>query len=365
MKNIGIVSYNIRCNYTNYGSALQSWALKESIKKLGYEVKLVDYCPKVHLDSDPLNPLKNSYDKDLKEHLDQIKEEIKENYYKFEDFYNNKFDRTKKMYTSTNFDKIAEDEDLHNFVCGGDTIFCTDEFGVDEIYYGNCNVMKNGYTFAYGASFGDSNFTDEIISKIDEYLPNFKAIGIRERGMLDHIKSVVDVPVSKVIDPTLLLHIEDYDSICNPPVTNEKYILLYSRRYNANMIKFADDLAKKTGLKIIDISLRKNPDHEMFYNAGVEEFLSLVKNAEYVVTNSFHGIIFSVQFRKNFFGFSRQQCDTKINELMELFGLEYRLLVDGSENVSREIDYISVHNRIDEFRNKSLEFLKMELDGCK
>ena len=64
MKRIGTVSYNIYCNFTNYGSALQTWALNQAINKLGYHAKLIDYCPDILSDKDPLNPFSNMWDKD-------------------------------------------------------------------------------------------------------------------------------------------------------------------------------------------------------------------------------------------------------------------------------------------------------------
>lgn len=98
----------------------------------------------------------------------------------------------------------------------------------------------------------------------------------------------------------------------------------------------------------------------MFYEAGVEEFLSLVKHAEYIITNSFHGMIMSVQYHRPFVVFSREQCDTKITELLELFGLSDRMLINGMEQFE-PIDYDSVHKRIAEARTKAQDFLRMEL----
>ena len=365
MKNIGVVSYNIHCNFTNYGSALQSWALKEAINKLGYNAKLIDYCPEILKDKDPLNPFKNMWDKDEEsiKMCELSMPAIKENYYKFDNFYTNEFARTKKVYTKDNFNDVVKDENIDGFVCGSDTIFCVDEFGIDDGYYANYDCMKNGYTVSYAASFGDSHFDNNTYALLNERLHNFKAIGIREIGMIDYIKNIVDVPVSKVIDPTLLLKAEDYQKITNKDQKRDKYLLLYARRYNPKMSEYAEKLAQENGWKVIEISLRAtNKDiHEMRYDAGVEEFLELVKNAEYIVTNSYHGMIFSVQFRRPFVVFSREQCDTKIAELLETMGLSDRLLINGDEKFN-SINYDLVHSRIDSFRKESLEFLKMELD---
>ena len=373
MKTFGIVSYNIYCNFTNYGSALQSWALSQAINKLGkdrWKAKLIDYCPDVLADKDPLNPFKNMWDKDEESQrlCELTMPAIRENYKKFDDFYHNQFEKTVKKYTSENFDNVVTDENIDGFVCGSDTIFCIDEFqGFDDGYYANYNSMKNGYTVAYAASFGDSHFDENSYAILNERLQNFKAIGLRENDMLPYVKEQVTVPVQRVIDPTLLLYPEDYEKITAPRLEEEKYLLLYARRYNPVMEAYADKIAKENGWKVIEISLRAdNADkHRMFYEAGVEEFLSLVKHAEHVVTNSFHGLIFSVQFKRKFSVFSREQADTKIFELLSLFGLNGQLKITGCENEVEEIDYERVHSRIEEARRNSLQFLQMELEGCK
>ena len=131
------------------------------------------------------------------------------------------------------------------------------------------------------------------------------------------------------------------------------------------MEAFAEQMAKEKGLRIVEISLRAtNVDkgHLMMYQAGVEEFLSLIKNAEVVVTNSFHGIIMSVLFHKLFYGFSREQCDNKTAELSDLLGLSHRMLVTGNEIIANEINFEDVHRIIKSARETSLSFLKKALD---
>ena len=374
MKRFGTVSYNIHCNFTNYGSALQTWALSQAINKLGkgdkWEAVLVDYCPDVLRDLDPLNPFKNMWDQDpvsLK-NCQQSMPAIQINYRKFNTFYDTRFQKSKKTYTSENFEEIIADEKLDGFVCGSDTIFCIDEFkGFVDGYYANYPCMKNGYSVAYAASFGDSHFTEADYATLNERLRNFKALGLRETTLIDYIRGRTDVPVQRVLDPTLLLKSEDYDIITAPKLENEPYLLLYARRYNPKMEAYAEKIAAEKGLKIIEISLRacNAEKHRMFYEAGVEDFLSLAKHASFIVTNSFHGLIFSVQFKRPFVVFSREQGDTKISELVQLLGLDDRLLVNGEESFVEPIDYEAVHRRIDEERLRSLAFLNDELENCR
>lgn len=366
MIKLGIVSYNIYCNFTNYGSALQSWALSRIINKVGegeYSAVLVDYCPDVLLDKNPLDPFKNMWDKDeeSRRNCELTMPSIRENYYKFDTFYNTRFDKTKEKYVSKNFNDIKSIDKIEKFICGSDTIFCIDEFdGFDDGYFANFAVMKNN-SISYAASFGDAHFDEKTYKILNERLTNFKALGIRENKMIDYIKHNTKIPVSRTIDPTLLLTKEDYDSIASDRIVDEKYLLLYTRRYNKEMEDYAEYIAKKYGLKVVEISLRavnREKGHIMKYDAGVEEFLSLVKYADYVVTNSFHGLIFAVQYEREFSVFSRQSGDSKINEVLDLFGLNNRLLIGFEQTDFAQIDYQLVQNRIDKARKNSISFLK-------
>ena len=328
---------------------------------------LIDYCPDVLADKDPLNPMKHMWDADEESRrmCELSLPAICENFKKFDRFYSEKFNRTRAKYTSSNFDEVI-DEGVDAFICGSDTIFCIDEFdGFDDGYYANYPCMKNGYTISYAASFGDSHFTEDDYATLNDRLKNFKALGIRESDMLGYIREHFSGEVQQTLDPTLLLTDKDYDELIKsvkPVAKKNSYLLLYSRRYNPAMEEYAEKISKKLGVKIIEISLRavNAEKHQMFYEAGVEEFLSLVKNAAFVVTNSYHGIIFSIQYRKPFAAFSREQGDTKIKELLSLCEISDCLLIDGKENLPA-VDYDAVHNKIAVERKKSLNFLEKSL----
>ena len=367
MKSIGIVSYNIHCNFTNYGSALQSWALNQMVGRLGSTPVFMDYCPDVLRDANPLDPFANMWDKDAESRrmCELTMPAICENYQKFDRFYTERFNRSKGVYTSANFGECMGREGLDGFICGSDTIFCIDEFkGFDDGYYANYPCMK-GRSVAYAASFGDSHFTEADYRTLNDRLANFKAIALRENEMLGYVKEHAKVPVARVIDPTLLLTAADYDTIAAGKEPHEPYLLLYARRYNPKMEAFAVKYAHEHGLKVVEISLRATNaefGHEMRYDAGVEEFLALVRDSEFVVTNSFHGLIFAVQYSRQGIVFSREQGDSKINEVLELLGMRNRLLVSGEETLPAATDYQAVHRRIEAARRSSLEFLRSELE---
>lgn len=367
MRKFATVTYNYHCNYTNYGSALQTWALLRVLNSLApgeVEAINLDYCPASHLDKDPLNPMKNTWDTDPESlrQLELTMPAIRENYVKFDRFYHEECNLSKGSYTSSNFDDSLAAEGLDGYVCGSDTIFCIREFdGFDDGYFANFPAMRNR-SISYAASFGDVDWTEDEIKTLKERLANFKALGVREGSAdFEWIQANVDVPVTRVLDPTLLLTGADYAPIVGKPQMDEPYVLLYSRRYNPAMEAYADRVAKRLGCKVVDISLRAanaERGHVMRYDAGVEEFLALTKEARYVVTNSFHGLIFAAQMHTPFSVFSREQADTKISQLLAWLGLSNRAMVSGDEDVPLEMNFNDMESRLAGLRESSLDYLR-------
>lgn len=372
MKKFAHITYCLYCNFTNYGSALHTYALQRIMNTIApdqVESIVLDYCPDVLKDMDILNPIKNLWDADEESRrmVELTMPAIRINNDKFNQFYSNNFNISAKKYTSENFDSSIEDEGLYGYVCGSDTIWCIREFkGFDDGFFGNYSAMKNAHTVSYAASFGDVEFTEEELNLLKEKMQNFKAISVRESVNLDFIRTSVpdSVPVQRVLDPTLLLTGKDYDKITAERIIDKPYILLYARRYNKAMEEYADRLAERLGYKVVEISLRAtNADrHIMKYDAGVEEFLSLVERAEVMITNSFHGAIFAIQKHTPFRVFSREQADTKIDELLNWLGLEKCKMITGLENDDYEIDYEKVEALLAERRKESIGYLKTALE---
>lgn len=365
MKTVGIVSYNIYGNFTNYGSALQTFALQTAINRLdGWSSIVIDYCPEILKDKDPLNPIQNMWDTDptSRQMCEMSLPAIRVNYQKFLSFYEQYYQKTSQKYTFENFSSIKTDLQIDGYVCGSDTIFCTEEFGFDDGFFANYDCMKE-HSISYAASFGDDCFEGEKLRQLFVKLENFKTILLRESTLISKIRAHVKVPVEEVLDPTLLLEEERYLQIAEKRLESDQYLLLYVRRYNRQMEAFAEKLARENGWKIIEISLRATnaQKHRMFYEAGVEEFLSLVKHAEHVVTNSFHGAIFSIIFQKEFHIFSREQCNIKINELLLKLGIKGRQMVSGQEEIV-PIDYELVQRKLQIERRQSLQKLKAALE---
>ncbi len=327
MDKFGIISYNKYGNFTNYGSVLQTWALSRVVNRLGkgrYSSVVIDYCPKSHMRCNILNPIPLMWDQDEQSQKECILSlpAIQANNDKINMFFAKQLTWTKLRFDYTNFDKEIGKENLCGFICGSDTIFCTDETkGFDDGFFGQYETMRKGFTIAYAASFGDSHFDEASLDILQERMKNFKAVGIREHVLLPYLETHCNIPIKQTLDPTLLLEAKEYDEITATRQLKEPYILLYARRYNEEMFSYAEQLAKEMKCQLVDISLRASnasKGHIMRYDAGVDEFLSLIKHSEYVVTNSYHGLIFSIQFKRPFRVFKREQADTKIAEVLRL-----------------------------------------------
>ena len=365
-KKVGIVSYNIHYRYSNYGSILQSYALQESIKAYTeYDPVVIDYCPPGFEKCCPLNPLE--FTGDIERKYEERRIDIKgiaENEKKIKEFVNIRYNLSKGKYFSSNFNESWIKEDLNAYVCGSDAIWSTEFFGgFDSAFYGEYSCMKNR-SFAYAASFGETSFDDKSRKKMLSYMNNFNMIGIRETIEINHIKKYTNKYIKRVVDPTLLLRVNDYLRIMSRQLIKEPYLLIYTRYNDENMNNFAKKIARDRRIKVISISLLvdKETDFTYLYKAGIEEFLSLIYYAEVIVTNSLHGTIFSVLMEKEFFSFPRIHGDRKIDEFLKMVNLKYRKMtgVTGIENYSL-INYKEVRAILNEYRNTSIEYLKQAL----
>lgn len=363
-KQIGIVSYNIHYKYSNYGSVLQSYALQEALKLYTECTPLViDYCPDNFLECDPLNPLNITEDIEqayAQQHIDL--KAIAENEEKIRHFIAARYHLSNGKYTSDTFNDSLQQENLNGYLCGSDAIWSIEYFKhFDKAFYGDHPCMQ-GRTVSYAASFGETVFDEKLREQMLLRMRNFKAIGLRESTEFDVITKNTDVHVEQVLDPTLLLPAEKYQAIMSERIIAEPYLLLYSRRQDTKMYDMAKKIAKEKGLTIVNISLHTDADFGCIYkySAGVEEFLSLIHYAEIVITNSLHGSIFSVILRKQFFVFPRIHGDKKIDKFLTLLNLEDRKVVDAEQEIpwQQQIDYKSVMSLLENYREKSIHYLK-------
>ena len=160
------------------------------------------------------------------------------------------------------------------------------------------NVLK----IAYAPSIADP-IPEGAKETVMDYISIFDALSVREISDVEPMQLLADKPVKHVVDPVFLLSPTQWEDIATPPKTKEKYILCYFLSYGNLSDRVVNKLRELTGYKVINLNVNqydKFKSDEIVWDAGAQDFISLIKNAEFVCTNSFHCTAFSIIFRKNF-----------------------------------------------------------------
>ena len=369
-KKVGIITQH---RVVNYGSVLQTYALQEKIKELGYVCEVIDYYPERFTPLGMLKRIKNKGDKFKKSFLIRTAARViiipsyVIRFHMFFKFLNNRIDMTSKTYKT---EKELEEE---NF---GYDIYCT---GSDQVWnYGWNEKIEYPYYLAfapdsarkisYAASFGKSKLEHEEIGETRKLLKRYDKISLRE---LSGVKIVDELGIEgsvNVLDPTLLLTGEDWRKISSGKYTDDKYILIYNLNRNPRIDSYAKELSAKTGLEVRYLSYQLHEFYKngkMFCNPQVEDFLALIDGAQYVVTDSFHATAFSLNFNKEFVIVYPGKYSTRLQSILEILNLTNRVAKDEKDMsiVESRIDYSRVNALLDAERIRSLAWLRAALSG--
>lgn len=238
--------------------------------------------------------------------------------------------------------------------------------GSDEIW----NVKNSSFYHApeyFGFNINNKNIisyapsanitTSDDLRKFDNNLnfEKFSCISVRDKKTLNLVKSMSSKKVTLVVDPTML--IEDYSKYENDIEIKDKYILVYGYTFNKNEIESIKELSKKTGYKLYSIGMPQMWCDKQI-TATPFEFLSYIKSAEMIVTETFHGTIFSILYNKNFAAFVNHK--TKLEDLLDRFSLNARDVSETKNLIStleEKIDYVNVNKILKNERKKSAKWL--------
>lgn len=357
---IGILTFQ---QAINYGAVLQLYALQKIIQKLGADPEVINYIsPK----------LKNDYkiirrNDGLRNLLASIfcAKAFCERKRRFKVFEKKYLNLTNELYSKRDLSRICNKYDY--LITGSDQVWNYTITNTDFTYMLDF-VEDSNKKISYAASFGVAQIPDKLKIWYKNLLQDFKAISVREKQGKAIIKSLCNKEVSVVLDPTFLLTKEDWKKLNTCDTKNKKYILVYCLRRSDLLNEFAEKLKIKTGFKIIVLNPRtkKIYSQSSAYSAGPEEFIGLFMNAEYVLTNSFHGTAFSINFNKNFLVDldinSTVSTNSRLLNILSLLGLEDRIIDNiDIEKMYQDIDYSKVNTILDEERRKSINYLKMSL----
>lgn len=356
----------------NYGSVLQAYATQKIIEKNGLECEIINYFPKRMTISAMLRRIKNK-NKKLKKSLllrTVARIIIFPSYIK-------RFLRFNSFYKNLNMTDIEyhSNDELKKNPPNAD-IYCT---GSDQVWNSEWNeeidcamfldfVPNSKKKIAISASFGKIKLDDNEVEKTRIMLEKYSRISLREKSGVDILKNIGMMNSESILDPTLLLTKEEWNIIASKKFKNEKYILVYNLNRNSKIDKYASNLSKKTGIKIKYLSYQMHEFYKkgkMYCSPTVEDFLSLIKNAEYVITDSFHGTAFSLNFEKEFVIVYPQKYSTRIQSILELLNLKNRVAKDAYDMdlCEKKIDYEKVRKKLSKERRKSLLWIKESLNN--
>lgn len=360
---IGTLSLNINTHDFNYGAILHSWAFQEYIEKeLNVDVEIIDYITPYLENRDRKNPLKYALkQKKIKSIIKQLVKysTYKKRYNKFQKFIEEEMKISEKHYTqsSLNIEKLKYDI----LICESDVIWSAGFFQgkFDKTFFLALDSMKEKKKIAYAPSMADGNLNNEQEKELTELLKGFNYISCRESYEKDILSNYTDKQITHVMDPVLLLDSEDYDKITGKRIIKNNYLLLYLPvDNNKKLRKFAKEYAKKHNLKILEITTKMMHSYgvKTLTSAGVQEFLSAIKYADVIFTNSFHAICFSIIFNKEFYAFSRKS-NGKVRDICKTMNLKDRFLENDQFKELKKIDYNIVNEKWKEYKEKSQRWI--------
>lgn len=241
-----------------------------------------------------------------------------------------KIPHSENVYSSTNVCNCIEDYDI--FITGSDQVWNMDWFF--EPYFLTF-VPEGKRKVSYAASIGKNELTESQREFFKKVLEDFFAISVRERDTVELLTPLAGMDVKYTLDPTLLLDSKDWDEISSPRLVNKPYVFCYFLGRDKRLRKIAKQYALKNNLKLVTIPhLQQHFEcndmffgDEQFIGASPEDFISLIKYSDCVLTDSFHASVFSCIYKVPFFTFQRkgnEKMGNRIKSLTELFGCPER-----------------------------------------
>lgn len=381
MKDVAILTKYYK-NY-NYGGMLQGYALHKVIEDMGLSCDVISYNVNDNINPIYTGVLQQCMQYTLSEILSKgfeklvgkfdfgIKDILLKRNRLFEEFMTRTNANT-EIYNDSNLKAL--NEEYRFFVSGSDQVWNPN--AVRRLYLQQF-VSEEKTKVSYAASIGRSNFSTLEADVLIPAIKHFDYLGVREKTAKELLEKYGVKNVEITLDPTMLLSADDWEEVAAPRQINSHYALFYF---------FSDSLKIRNGLKSFCDEMNLIPVFIPYAkqefnvgdgkgvgvrlkNVGPAEFLSAVKYADYVFTDSFHGTVFSIICEKQFFVFERNKSghvsmNSRLYDLLDLFGLSERLIqFNGIKEIKqfRKIDYVKVEGRLKELKDSSMAFLYKSL----
>ncbi len=354
MKKVGIITMH---RVVNYGSFLQAYALKKTIESFGYNVEFIDFHYEKSLVSIKKIPLV------IKIYMNRnVINYIKRKRFKKE--LNGLYQKSLAKYL--NVTKVPNyNKNINCLIIGSDEVFnCMQGYPVGyskELFGKNFDEIK---VITYAASFGHTRYFDlkkhNIDFEVGNLLKKMKSISVRDRNSYQIVSRLTHTLPAQHLDPVLIGNFDN--ELINITVTKSNYIVLYAYegRLKKDEENYIKQISKEKGKKIVSIGFyQKIADYNLILTPF--EVLAYIKHADYVITDTFHGTIFSIKMKSKFCTIIRESNKNKLLTLLKKLRLEHRS-IKNNEDIQKlydkEIDYSEVENIINFEIDKSIKYLK-------
>lgn len=355
MKKICISTY---CEWSSYGSVLQSKGLKSALSDIGCDSVIVKDNPEPVFENNAVFANLKSFKLLVKSILDiPFLKGKKQIFEKGNDFIKKNLD----IEYFNSYDELCKSNlNADCYIAGSDQIWhpalCKKYFYLDFVP----NASKK---ISYAASMGVTDIPSENKKEFSTLLQNFDSYSVREKEMVPIIKSFTGKTPFVHVDPTFLISNNEWRNLQSEYKIIKPYILVYALYWNKALNVQLKELHRKTGLPIVSIqsSFRNIYSNKVLTDVGPAEFLWLIDNAEAVITSSFHGTAFSIIFNKKFSTVVNPNAKSRIESLLDMMNIKTPSPVDVIDKFN--VDYDRVNTIIKQEREKSLNYLRGEIFG--
>ncbi len=361
---IGILTFP---NSKSYGATLQMRALYHVCQDLGYDVEILNY-HNLWMKQEKHTELFQGTDKGAawakKMAADLIHTRMIRRFSKFEGQMN-KYPR-RATSDKTRLPQIAAR--YAAVICGSDQVWNPDIINFDRSFFLDFCGPETA-RISYAPSFGVEQLPDDFGKEVSEELKKFHSISVREKAGQQIVHTLTGNEPQIVVDPSLLLDAEQWRSYeTKYSRADGDYILYYTIRGSKTLWEHCLKLAEKTNMKILRIGgniikkhTKKQANVEYVCDIGPDEWLYLVRNARYVVTNSFHGTAFSVNFRKSFYVEFSSLTNSRLSNIINMLSLEDRVLTADTEILPSDPDFTKAEEALSKQKTDAVNFLEQAL----
>ena len=363
----------------NYGTLLQAFALAKVIHGLGYSCEYISYTPyykktvwerfgkkiksffrKERVEKTPGNE-KDDYSfwsepefADIRKHADE--------------FAKTRIPCSSMTYTPKTISRCKKD--YYKYIVGSDQAWSMERYYVEASFNYLSFVNKRGKKYSYAPSLGTTHLTEQHKKILSKNLDDFILLSCREKKNCDTLSELIEKPVELVVDPTMLLDKSFWLDFSAKIELPERYVLAYILGNKKNISEFAEQLGVKYGLPVYYVLTRPEYVEKEFVlrDLSVNQWIYAIANAAFVITDSFHGTLFSVNLNKQFYSFSKRANNNsylndndRILDFLESIGLISRFVNDDDQKQLYDdtlIDYDVINPFVASLRDRSMSFLR-------